>query len=387
MNRIEELAAVDQIQAAMNSFSEKVDAAVELAIEVQQVASPTFEESNRAAAVHKLFEEAGLSNVYRDEIDNVYGCVPGRVPEGREAVVVSAHLDTVFGADTDLTIRREKNLIYGPGICDNSTGVAGIIMMARAIEAFEIRPLSDLWFVANVGEEGLGDLRGMRAVVDHFGSEATYIVVEGGLYGQISHKAIGVRRFRVEVQAEGGHSWGSFGNASAIHEMGAIISGISGLKVPQDPKTTYNVGVVEGGTTINSIAQSASLLLDLRSEDVEALSELERSARAIVEASDQKPNRSVNMTVIGDRPAGQISRQAPLVKLAEQALSYTGCSRIEYMAGSTDANIPLSQGCAAVCVGLAESGNTHRLDEYLDPAKLPNGLSQLLLLTLAVAGQ
>jgi acetylornithine deacetylase/succinyl-diaminopimelate desuccinylase-like protein len=387
MNRIEELAADGQIKAALRSLEQARETTVALAIDIQQVAAPTFQEVARADVVEAYFKQAGLSEVHQDDLNNVYGCLQGRSAANTGSVVISAHLDTVFPMDADLTVKRKGILVYGPGICDNSTGVAGIIVVARLLKEFGIRPPADLWFVANVGEEGLGDLRGMRAVVKRFGREATYLVVEGGLYGQICHQAIAVRRFRLDVAAEGGHSWGSFGNASAIHEMGHMISEISGLQVPEKPKTTFNVGVVEGGSTINSIAQSATMLLDLRSEEVNALSDLEEAIAQIVERSNSRPNRSVRMTLIGDRPPGQIARQAPLVKLAAQALQFTGSARLEYMSGSTDANIPLSQGYAAVCIGLAESGNTHRLDEYLDSSMLPKGLSQLLLLALAVAGR
>jgi di/tripeptidase len=228
----------------------------------------------------------------------------------------------------------------------------------------------------------------MRAVVDHFGRNATYIVVEGGLFGQIAHQAIGVRRFRIQVNAPGGHSWGSFGNASAIHELGRLITTITHLNVPAEPKTTYNIGVIEGGTTINSIAQQAHLLLDLRSEDEAELALLVRAVEKIVAKANGGRNGrtdgvTVTMELIGNRPAGHIARDAALVQWAEAALQAIGCEEISYIAGSTDANIPLSQGINSVCIGLTQSGNAHRLDEYIDPTYLPQGLGQLLLLTLA----
>jgi di/tripeptidase len=273
---------------------------------------------------------------------------------------------------------------------DNSTGVAGILWLAQTLRDFDLRPAADLWLAANVGEEGLGDLRGMRAVVEHFGDEPTYIVVEGGLYGQISHQAIGVRRFRIQVNAPGGHSWGSFGNASAIHELGQLIVRLSQMTVPAEPKTTFNVGVIEGGTTINSIAQAAHLLLDLRSEDEAELARLVQTVEKIVaKANGGKNGRAdgvtVTMELIGNRPAGRIARDTPLVQWATAALHQMGCNEVRYIAGSTDANIPLSRGVTAVCIGLTQSGNAHRLDEYMDPTYLPQGLGQLLLLTLAAA--
>ena len=390
MNYIEQLAKRPSVQAALQSFNEKLEQIVDLAIAVQQVPAPTFAEAERAAFVQSRFEALGLVDVFQDDLHSVYGRYPGTDPQ-QPPLIISAHTDTVFAADTDLTIRREPPLIYGPGLGDNSTGVAGILWLAQTLRDFELQTKADCWFVGNVGEEGLGDLRGMRAVVDHFGNQATYIVVEGGLFGQIAHQAIGVRRFRIQVKAPGGHSWGSFGNASAIHELGRLIAAISNINVPAEPKTAYNVGVIEGGTTINSIAQAAHLLLDLRSEDEGELARLVQTVEKIVaKASGGHNGRSdgvsITMELIGNRPAGHIARETELVRWAEAALRVVGCEEVSYIAGSTDANIPLSQGIMAVCIGLTQSGNAHRLDEYMDPTHLPQGLGQLLLLTLAAGG-
>ena len=389
-NHVEQLAQRPSVRAALQSFHQKLDQIVDLAIAVQQIAAPTFAEGKRAAFVQSRFVAIGLADIFQDELGNVYGRLPSQNPQ-RPPVILSAHTDTVFPAHTDLTIRREPPLIYGPGLGDNSTGVAGILWLAQTLPEFSLPLTADCWFVANVGEEGLGDLRGMRAVVDHFGPEPTYIVVEGGLFGQISHQAIGVRRFRIQVNAPGGHSWGSFGNASAIHELGRLITALSDMAVPTEPKTTFNVGVIEGGTTINSIAQKAHLLLDLRSADEGELAKLVQVVEKIVNRANGERNGradgvTVTMELIGNRPAGHIRREVPLVQWAEAALRLVGCEDVNYIAGSTDANIPLSRGLTAVCIGLTQSGNAHRLDEYMNPAYLPAGLGQLLLLTCAAAG-
>ena len=383
---IETIAQNGRVQAALSYFPQAVSEIVEQAIAIQQIPAPTFEEAERAAYLERRFAEIGLQDVSQDDLHNVYGRFPGSQPEAHSPVIISAHSDTVFPAATDLTVRRENNLIYGPGIGDNSTGVAGIISLAEVFQRYEIRPLADLWFVANVGEEGLGDLRGMRAVVQRFGGKAIYLVIEGGLYGQISHKAIGVKRYEVHIQTAGGHSWGNFGQRSAIHELGALIAAISKLKVPARPKTTFNVGVIEGGTSTNTIAQSAKMLLDLRSEDPEQLAILVAEAEKLVALHQGQADVTVQMTQIGDRPAGQLRRDAPLVKQAVAALHHVGCHKISYIASSTDANVPLSLGYTAVCIGLTESGNAHRLDEYMDSTYLSTGMSQLLLLTLSAAG-
>lgn len=372
------------VQAALAGFQHDLAQIVEQAIAVQQVPAPTFAEERRAAYIAARFSELGLRDVRLDELNNVYGRYPGY--DGGAPVVISAHSDTVFGADVDLTVRREGHLVAGPGIADNSLGVAGLFQLAAALQRHALRPARDIWFVSNVGEEGLGDLRGMRAVVEHFGRAHAYIVVEGGLFGRICHQAIGVRRYRIAVQTPGGHSWGAFGAPSAIHHLGEIISAINHISVPESPKTTYNVGVISGGTTVNSIAAEAHLLLDLRSEGSAALDELVAQVDNIVQKAKRAQDVVVAIEVIGDRPAGEIPRDSWLVSLAVDALRQVGAAdNIEFTAGSTDANIPLSRGMSAVCIGLAQSGNAHRLDEYLDVTDIPAGLGQLLLLTLAAA--
>lgn len=390
---VAEIARLPAVRQALNDFRTHLEEALKLAIAIQQIPAPTFAEARRAAFVEQQFERQGLHSVCQDELHNVYGCLParGRKKQGqgvRPPVVVSAHLDTVFAETTDLTIRRQDKLLYGPGIGDNSTGVAGLLLVAQAIQQIKLPLAADLWFVANVCEEGMGDLRGMRAVVERFGREATYIVVEGGLFGQLSHEAIGVRRFRIEVKTPGGHSWGSFGVTSAIHVLGHLITAIDGLSVPETPKTTYNVGMIEGGTSVNTIANSASMLLDLRSEDSGRLELLVEQVQSIVRRFQQNKTHGwegveISMIPVGNRPAGSLPRHAPLVQWAESALKQVGRPNAKFIAGSTDANIPLSMGLNAICLGLTESGNAHRLDEYIDPTHLPDGLGQLLLLTLA----
>lgn len=385
-SQIEMLAQRPPVQAALQSFHARQQEIVERIIAIQQIPAPTFAEAERAAYMERRFADLGLVDVWQDELHNVYGRFPGHSPTATP-LVISAHLDTVFPANTDLTVQRKDSLIYGPGIGDNSAGLAGLLTLSQTLRDFALRPTADIWFVANVGEEGMGDLRGMRAVVGRFGPGALYIVVEGGLYGQICHQAIGVRRFRLDVNGPGGHSWGSFGATSAIHVLGRIIAAIADLQAPQTPRTTYNVGLIEGGTSINSIAQKASLWLDLRSEDAGALWQLETTVNKVVQEMAAKfPETAVAMQLVGDRPAGKISRQTPLVSWAEAALQHVSQEAIIYMTGSTDTNIPLSQGIPSVCIGLTRTGHAHRLDEYLDATFLPQGLSQLLLLVLTAAG-
>ncbi len=390
MKKIKDIARDPKVQVALSSLINQETNLVELIIAVQQIPAPTFEEAKRACFVEEHFLNIGLQEVHQDKLHNVYGCWPGTKSESSIPVIITAHSDTVFPIATELENRREDQLLFGPGIGDNSTGVAGIIALAKMLNTFNLQPKADIWFVVNVGEEGLGNLRGMRAVVERFDKNARYIVVEGGSFGQIIYKGLGVRRYRITIDTHGGHSWGNFGQPSAIHELGKLIAEIAKLQVPLKPKTTYNMGVIEGGTTVNSIASFASVLLDLRSEQSADLEKLVAQVKNIVESRRMatiKQNQDVvfHMELVGNRPAGQISRNDSLVRMAESSLKEVGWPHVTNIIGSTDANIPLSQKISCVCVGLTTSGNSHRIDEYIDLTHLQSGMKQLFLLALAAA--
>lgn len=390
MSRVTELSQQPAVRAALAGYRARLDDIVAQIVAIQQVAAPTFAEARRSEYMAAQFRAAGVAEVERDVLHNVFARLPGRDPN-RPPLVVSAHLDTVFPAATDLSTRRDGALLYGPGIGDNSAGLAGLLVLARTLTGRALPHAADIYLVANVGEEGLGDLRGMRAVVERFGGRAVYVVVEGGLFGQLTHQAIGVRRYRIEVTAPGGHSWGGFGAASAIHVLGRLIAAIDALDVPAAPKTTYNVGIIEGGTSINTIANTARLWLDLRSEAPAELERLVERVQGLLRDANQAHEAAedgvrVVAEQVGNRPAGAVGRDAPIVAHADAALRAVGCPDVRYIVSSTDANIPLSRGYEAVCLGLTQSGNSHRPDEYLDVTHLPDGLGQLLLVALAAAG-
>lgn len=359
---------------------------LETAILVQQIPAPTFHEQQRGAMVATEFTNIGLHNVEVDDLGNVFARRPG-APDA-PALLVSAHLDTVFPLSVDLGIRYEGDRVYGPGLGDNSLGVAALLHLARNYQQFDLPHSCDIWFVANVGEEGLGDLRGMRAVIDRLQSQlAAVVVIEGCDFGTLHHRAIGVRRYRIEAEAPGGHSWGDFGRPSAIHVLARLATAITSLEVPRAPRTTYNIGVIEGGTSVNSIAQSASMLLDMRSVEPLALNRLASSVDALIDhIATQNPGVILRASVVGNRPAGAIPREHPLVQSAMAAFRSTGAS-ISFQQGSTDANIPLSRNIPAVCIGLTDGGNAHRLDEFIVPARISHGMQALLLLTLAAANR
>lgn len=350
------------------------------AMDIQQVPAPTFHEAERAALVAGLLRDCGVQDVQCDGLSNVYGRVPG----GGKAhpLLVSAHLDTVFPAGTDLRLHRddETGYVYGPGLGDNSLGVAGLLALASALRRAGVTPPGDLWLVANVCEEGIGDLRGMRAVIDRLGGTvAASIVLEGMAYGLVCTKGIGVRRYRVTVRCGGGHSWGNYGAPSAIHHLVTLGSALAALKLSARPRTTFNIGGIDGGTSINTIAARASMTLDLRSEDAGQLAALIGRMEQLAGEARQ-PGVEVALDVIGDRPFGQLPHGHPLTSLAIEVLAHTGVSEPRVQGSSTDANIPLSRGLDAICIGLAQGGNDHRVDEYVNPALLPDGLRQLALL-------
>ena len=375
------------VAAAAAALSQERDRVAALCVAVQQIAAPTDHEEERAAWVRARFDALGLSDVHVDAQRNVFARVPGRDATA-PALLVSAHTDTVFPAHTDLNVRHEaaEDRIYGPGIGDNSTGVAALLVLAETLATLQPPPV-DIWLVANSGEEGLGDLRGMRAAVqtlhDRVGAA---IVLEGMGLGRIVHRALGSRRYRISVNAPGGHSWSDFGTASAVHVLSLIAADIVRIKVPTAPRTTFNIGRMDGGTSINTIAQQAKLELDMRSEDPTALQYLIANVNQLVEryqaARWKKWGVHVTVETIGDRPAGEIAPDHPLVKAASAALADAGLTTApDLRISSTDANIPLSQGIPAVCVGIAEGGNAHRLEEWMSPARLGQGMQHLLLLT------
>jgi tripeptide aminopeptidase len=350
---------------------------LDLAIAVQQIPSPTFHERRRAGLVRSRFEADGLSDAALDRTGNVYARLPGS-GTGRP-LVLSAHLDTVFPSGTDLQVRREQGRISGPGIGDNSLGVAGLSALGWVLKEQAIHLPGDVWLVADVGEEGLGNLRGMQAVVERFGdAPQAYLILEGMALGQVYHRALGVRRYRISVKTPGGHSWIDYGRPSAVHVLTALAAKITGLKVPAQPRTTLNVGTISGGTSVNTIAAEASLELDLRSENWETLQEVARLVEDI--AGDSRGEGvQVEVETIGERPAGELPEDHGLVQKAVACLRQVG-QEPHLNIGSTDANLPLSLGYPAVTIGLTTGGGAHTVHEYINIEPLEKGLEQLLRL-------
>lgn len=355
------------------------------AIAIQQIPAPTFYEDARARYVRERFARYPLRDVEIDALANVYGRWLGAHPD-RPAILLSAHLDTVFPAETDLTIHREGDRVYGPGIGDNSVAVAGLLAVLDLFHRHHIQPEADVWFVANSREEGLGNLDGIRAVWERLGPRlGGAVVVEGMALGRVYRAGIAVRRLRITAEAPGGHSWLHFGAPSAVHGLIELGGRILQIAPPDAPRTTYNIGMIEGGRSVNSLATSASMCLDLRSERTGALRALEQAVYAAIEATTL-PDLRFKVEVVGDRPEGAIPADHPLVRLAEEALRLVGMDAI-HERGSTDANVLLANGLPAVTVGVTVGGHAHRTDEYIETAPLREGVWQLLLLVLAAAQQ
>jgi acetylornithine deacetylase/succinyl-diaminopimelate desuccinylase-like protein len=350
---------------------------LDLAVVIQQIPAPTFAEGRRAEFIYQRFLAEGLSAVSKDADCNVYACLPGT--GNALPLVISAHLDTVFPETTDLAVTRSTEEIAGPGIGDNSLGLAGLFGLVWSLRLRGRSLPGDIWLVANVGEEGLGDLNGMRAVVDRFGDQVlAYLVLEGMALGHIYNRGLGVRRYRITVQTTGGHSWVDFGRPSAVHELAAIITSLVALPIPSQPRTTLNVGTINGGTSINTIAATASLELDLRSEDIHTLHGLSAQVENLA-ANASRSGVEVVAEVIGDRPPGEISSDHRLVRLARQCLEAQGIQSHLHI-GSTDANVPLSRDLPAVCLGLTTGSGAHTRSEFIRTRPLAQGLAQLVAL-------
>jgi len=349
---------------------------LDLAIQIQQVAAPTFSEGQRGEFVRGLFQKENLKDVSMDSLGNVFARLPGKQKKAKP-LIVSAHLDTVFPVSVNLQMRKEAGKIIAPGIGDNSLGVAALFGILWALRERNVELKHDVWFVANVGEEGLGDLRGMRGVVERFEADVIgYLVLEGMALGHIYHRAIGVRRYRITAKTAGGHSWADYGKPSAVHELAALVTQLTSIRLPRQPRTTMNVGTFGGGTGINVLAAEAKCELDLRSEDPKALVKLTYQVEKLFKDADREGVR-IMAEIIGERPAGEIPAEHPLVQLAVDCTREQGLDTALTI-GSTDANIPLSMGIPAVVMGVSTGGGAHTLHEYIDIDPIGKGMDALV---------
>ena len=364
-------------------------------LEITSVGAAPFGEERRSKFFAEALEILGYS-VERDEVGNVLAFVDSP-SKASPALAISAHLDTVFPEDTRLDIRREHTRLLGPGISDNGAGLAAIWALAAVIKDCGLRMKHPVLLLGNVGEEGDGDLRGMRHL---FAQErwrdgiSALLVVDGAGVDSIVAEALGSRRFEVKIHGPGGHSWSDFGVPNPIVAIARAIDLITELPLPATPKTTINVGTIEGGTSVNTIPESASMRVDVRSSEPLELDRLERSMQECVRqaVTDSQSPRSVHkhlryeIRVVGNRPAAELHLDAPILHAVRAADSQLGIkSRIHR--ASTDANIPLSLGIDALAIGAGGSGGgAHTLHEWFEPLGRDTGLKRILLATLVLAG-
>ena len=379
------LASPERIEAVRAAADAVTSDVLELTALISSVPSPTGEETEKSLLIERLFATAGLATE-RDAIGDVVGVIPGRQPSGtgRSKLVVAAHIDTVFPIGTPLEVKRTAGRLAGPGVGDNSVAVAAAIKLADLLHIAGEVPAVDVLLTGNVGEEGLGNLRGIREVLASRSDIGAVVALEGHNLGRVTHVAVGSRRFRITVRGPGGHSWGDFGRPNAIQRLSKLIAELDAIPLPRSPKTTLNVGMISGGVSVNTIAPEASCLLDLRSIDESALQRLSDRVTRLVDRSNRGDAVDYTADSIGERPAGVVAADSPIVQIAASTLAALGLEP-SFDASSTDANVPIAAGIPAVCVGLTTGGNVHRADEYIDLEPIQMGITQLALLTLALA--
>jgi acetylornithine deacetylase/succinyl-diaminopimelate desuccinylase-like protein len=388
-----------KFQVALRVIDRDHDRLVREIIQLTEIPAPPFKEDARGAAYLEMLRQHGLSDVERDPEGNVMGLRRGT--GGGPLLVIAAHLDTVFPEGTDVTVTREGTRLLAPGIGDDTRSLAVLLALVRAMDEAGIRTRSDILFVGNVGEEGLGDLRGVKYLFregkykDRIG---LFISMDGAGDGAgITHGGVGSKRYRVTFKGPGGHSYGAFGVVNPAFALGEAAARLAAFNVPSTPKTTFNVGVVGGGTSVNSIPFEVWMEVDMRSESPLELEKLENQfVLAMRQAADEEnrarstaPGRvTVDLKVVGDRPSGETPRAAPIVRTAAAAIRAVGLEP-DYRYGSTDSNLPISLKIPAITIGSGgRGGRAHALDEWIDVEKTSSvkGIEAALLIVLTLAG-
>ena len=390
------LAASPQVQQALGFFETNAAAITDEHIRICSIPATPFAEQERAEYFAERFRELGLSEVSIDEEGNSLGLYTGS--SSSPLIVVSAHLDTVFPAGTDFTVRSEGHRLLAPGISDDGCGLIALIAILQALRAANIQTSGSILFVGTVGEEGEGNLRGVRHLLTRGAWSKreidAFLSFDGPGVDRITNRALGSRRYRVEFTGPGGHSWGDFGVPNPAHALGRAISRLAMYPAPKDPRTTFNVGSVTGGTSVNAIPERAAMEVDLRSAGDAELKRLDAFfRRAVKEAGEEENARrrpgdgalKFQMELIGERPSGETPADSPLVKLAIESTKLLGVEpRLDQ--SSTDSNLPISLGIPAVTLGAGgTSGSSHTLAEWYDPRDRDKGLKRGLLLILGLA--
>jgi tripeptide aminopeptidase len=381
-----------RVLKALIEIRDREPATVREQIRLTEIPAPPFKEQQRAAYYLERLLALGMSNAYIDQEGNVITLREGS--GNGPTFLVAAHLDTVFPEGIDTTVELRGGRYYAPGIGDDTRGLAAMLSLIETLNESGIETVADIIFAANVGEEGRGDLRGIKAIFRDYPEIDGFVSIDGVQLRRITTGGTGSRRFEFRFKGPGGHSFGAFGLPSAIHAMGRAISKIAEFETPQYPKTTFTVGTVDGGTSVNSIAADAVFALDMRSNDREQLAKLEEQAKAAAREAVAEENArwnndeiSVEFKLIGDRPVGLTPTDSPLVQVTALAFNKIGIEMQELGISSTDSNVPMSLGIPAVTIaGGGNGGGAHSPDEWFAPENSHVGPQTALLIALGMAG-
>src|SRR6266571_1816295 len=392
---VSRLLAHERIRAARHHIERTDEGTLARQAALSAIPAPTGAEGRRAAHVAELFRTIGLCDVSVDHAGNVHGWL-GKNGEKSAPVVLAAHLDTVFGAEVDVAVDRRGQRLEGPGISDNARGLAALVAVAEAMVAARVPVARPILFAATVGEEGSGDLRGVKHLLNgkHDVTPAAFIALDGAGLDRVIHRALGSKRYHVTFRGPGGHSWAAFGVANPANAVGRATALLADLAPQQAPRTTCAVVRLGGGTGLNSIPQEAWLDLDLRSEDPRALAQLDVTVRAALDRAADDENRRrtasspplrLEIQLLGDRPSGATPRAHPLVQAAVAVNRALGRDA-ELASASTDANVPIALGIPAIALGAGgKAGDAHLATEWYENIEGALGIVRALLVTAAMA--
>ncbi|HEY6804142.1 MAG TPA: M20/M25/M40 family metallo-hydrolase [Pyrinomonadaceae bacterium] len=393
---IQELLVRPEVIESFRFFEQEAETITKEHIAICSVPASPFAEQQRAEYLRDKFIEIGLTDVSLDGIGNCLGMFKGNTD--KPLMVVSAHLDTVFAPGTDFTVRHQGERLLAPGISDDGCGLVALMAISRALIRYNVRTAGSILFVGTVGEEGEGNLRGVRYLFSEgewAGRIDSFLSFDGPGVDRITNQALGSRRYRVVLRGQGGHSWGDFGVPNPVHALGRAISRLANYPLPKEPRTTFNVGKLQGGSSVNAIPGAASMDVDLRSSDEDELRRLDAYfRRAVLEAVEQENSSrrpgdaplNANVELVGNRPSGTTPATSPLVGIAIEATRAVGVEP-QLEQSSTDSNLPISMGVPAITFGGGgTAAGSHTLDEWYEPAQRDKGLKRGLLTILGTVG-
>lgn len=364
-------------------------------ITLTEIPAPPFGEEERGVAYAAMLRDAGADSVWTDDEGNVIALRRG---SGERVVAIAGHLDTVFPAETDVTVKQRGDTLYAPGIGDDTRGLVVMLQVLRALEAADIATDANILFIGTVGEEGLGDLRGVKHLFRDGGPRIdSFIAVDGGSERNITAQALGSRRYRITFEGPGGHSWGAFGTANPAHALGRtirIFDEAADSFTRSGPRTSYNIGRIGGGTSVNSVPFEAWFEVDMRSESQQSLQSIDSIFLASVQTALQEQNAlvrendplTVDVQLVGDRPSGETAEDAPLLQRAIAVTRHFG-DEPRIGRSSTDSNVPISRGIPAITIGRGGAGgNSHAPDEWWMNENGTEAIRRALLILVAEAG-